>query len=744
MSQFVLQENADGSVKLVNKKKVLVEVCGKVISVNYKNKKLFSIHAEKMDKKFRCVLDYPNPFCPLREGDAIFAIAEYIQDNRYGDTLNIIQPPFVMLGEDKNTIVSNFSQALRGTGFGAMKGNELLDTMIVSNGSIGQALEQLDTLASHFNYKSLNDPGILQSYTHVIKESQMLKLLEWWYRNRNLRRLWLLGINNTEIKNAKSPPEEIYKTCLDNPYKITSLPLEKCDDICKRLGKETSPEIRKCAEISRKLNEYMNNKGWTGIPTKILLSMFPDVATHVPKLKEMFDIKTELHTAYLPYPHEVEVGITDLVCDLLDSPSLPHCINPSEITYTRNDLNNEQKMVIEKALNDNICIIKGAAGSGKTSVIKEIIHNLKEKGIKYQVVSFTGKAVARIREVTEQKEPMTMHMTITTAGKKNTPSFNHLIIDEASMVTSELLYEFTRKFGHSYRITLIGDPNQLTPIGYGTMFDQMIKSGIVPTYTLHTCHRVESQDSGILINASNIVECADPHYNGPPFDFEEGGSFNILDGDLSTIKDLIKLLQDNGIGSDKITIVSPYNKYLQEINKICQEVYNSVRRCIRDDKGICWRIGDRVMMTENNYKINVMNGDEGNITDVSPDKIQVTFKDGTSHLFDISTNLVNNNPDQEINSSRVLTTDSLVHSFAVSVHRYQGSETDYLIFYIPESAPSKFLNRNLLYTGITRAKKMLWMVGHYDTMVRAATTASAYRCDNLALRLKESRKLIMN
>jgi hypothetical protein len=77
MSQFVLQQNPNGTVDLVQKKQVIAEVCGKVVSANAKNRNIFTIHAEKMNKKFRCVLTYPNPFCPLRDGDAIFGIAEY-------------------------------------------------------------------------------------------------------------------------------------------------------------------------------------------------------------------------------------------------------------------------------------------------------------------------------------------------------------------------------------------------------------------------------------------------------------------------------------------------------------------------------------------------------------------------------------------------------------------------------------------------------------------------------------------
>ena len=163
-----------------------------------------------------------------------------------------------------------------------------------------------------------------------------------------------------------------------------------------------------------------------------------------------------------------------------------------------------------------------------------------------------------------------------------------------------------------------------------------------------------------------------------------------------------------------------------------------------DNVGIKWSVGDRVMMTENNYIINIMNGTEGIITDLNNNEIQVTFKSGDVQTFTIGNpngddNLTNDrwdNTNEKSSNKKDLYTSMLIHSYAVSVHRYQGSETNYIIFYIPKVNMSKFLNRNLLYTGITRAKKGIWMVGDYDTMVRAATTSPPYRCDNLALRIK--------
>ena len=733
MSHFVMQDNKDGTITFQQKQvqKQLAEISGKVKTINYKNNKIFSIHAEKMNKDFRCVLIYKNPFCPVRVGDAVFGVAEYIQDTRYGPTLNIIQSPFVIIGDDKNTIIKSFMTALKGTGFGSFKAHSLVNTLMERRKTLTDSIKKLDELASLYNYENETDLGPLIPYTMVLKEKQMLKLLKWWYKYRNTRKLWLFGMNNTEIKKCRMDPNTIYKLCLENPYKISGLKLEKCEEIMNRMGKTPDPLMRECAQVYRKVDEFMDSCGWIGVPSNILVNKFPQFKNW-DMLREQFNIKTELHTVYMTYGHEVEVGICDLITNLINMPTLPNALHENEIQYTREDLSDEQKTVIHKALNDNICVIKGGGGSGKTTAIKEIIHNLDLNNIKYRIVSFTGKAVARIREVTGKKDPMTMHMSISNY-KKSKSDFTHLVIDETSMVTSELLYEFVQKYNQDYRITMIGDPNQLTPIGFGTLFDQVIKSGVVPTYTLYNNHRVSGgMSSGILINANNIIEHSDPGYNGPPFEFEETGDFTILDGDLSTIKLLVEGLRDSGIRNDKITIICPYNKYLIDINKICQNMYNDMAKSARDQNGALWKINDRIMMTQNNYNINVMNGDEGRITDLTASEIKITFKDGKSYVFDLTWD-----DNQGIEDGpKTLTSQNIAHSFGVSVHRYQGSENDYVIFYIPESKPSKFLNRNLLYTGITRAKKILWMVGDYNTMIRCVETAPAYRCDNLAQRLK--------
>ena len=746
-----------------NQKPILAEICGKVVSTN-RNNKYFSIYTEKMDKKFRGVVDF---FFPIKEGDVIYGIAEYTDNKRYGETLTFLkdEQPFVVLSQDKNSILQCFLNALRGSGFGNQKAHSLYDLLEEKCGTTSTTMitNMLDRLSSQYCYHKTNIADITTVYTYVIKDTQITRLLNWWYKNRVLRRLYLFGIYNKEIRDSKMDPIEMYQKCLSNPYTVYSLSIEKCNEIYRRMGKEPSDEIQQCAVMTRYLKDHMSNKGWSGTPSYMFTKTFPDFKNMINTLKEEFDVKMELFTIYLPYVHEVETGITELVSSLVDGEALPHSLHSSEVTFTRDDLTKDQQEAVYRSLSENISIITGGGGTGKTTCIKEIVMNLDRNNIKYKVVSFTGKAVARIREVVGKKDPMTMHMMISTT---KTMSFDHLIIDEASMVTSSLFYEFTQKFGTNYRITFVGDPNQLMPIGWGSLFSSLIKSRMIRITKLYNCHRASNANNGgnndggsnngsndnenlngIIINANKIVECGEEDYNGPAFDFLLTNNFKILLGDVSTIGSLITALNKCKTNPDNIMIISPYNRYLKELNKLCQDIYNPGTKLVKDANGTVWRINDRVMMIENNYTIDVMNGDEGKITNIldQTSEIQVTFKDGKNHLFKI--NMCNddttNDDNTNIEDEKEITTASLIHAYAISVHRSQGSEWDIVILYIPQTSSNSFLNKNLFYTAITRAKKLIWCVGDYDTMLRAATAPSSFRYDNLNTRLQKTREIEM-
>ena len=748
------------------KGKILAEVTGKVVYVNAKNRTLFHIFAENSGKKFKCSC---LETCFFKSGDVICGIAEYCEKD---STLIFENPPFCIQGRDVDTILDFFVNSLRGKtkSFTLKKAQSFLEVLIdrskniegiedtqgsthteeegIKENNLDSAIDMMDHLSVYLNYSRgsthegidnfrIGDENPHIPFSSIIDLKSFHTLITAWYKGRVLRNLYLLGLNNKEINGAKMNPLKLYEKCLENPYVITTLSLDKADNILTRCGKQVDDKFRECGKIIRKISELMENNGWTGVPTNMLIRMFPNIVDYLPMLRDEFGIIAEHHTIYLSYAHEVESSVATWISDLLKSP--PICVL-SDISFTRDDLSEDQKEAITKCLNNNVSIITGGGGSGKTCCIKELVHNLEKNGISYRIASFTGRAVARIREVTDKKEPATLHMMIAMSKdkKKKDSDFTYLLLDESSMITTELLYEFRKHFKGNYRLVFVGDCNQLQPIGWGSLFESLIKSSRVPTTILRTIHRTQnSSENGILINSKRIIEHKDLEYDGPPFEFTITPNFKIIQGDLKIVEMLVETLNNNGIDPSKIVIVSPYNRDLEILNVNSSNLYNSSNRSLTDARGKMWRIGDRVMATENNYKNNVLTGDEGIIIDASSNNelndenqmIVVKFKANTHKYFTCPIS-------EDDEGGKELNTTSLILSFACSVHRLQGSEADYVIGYIPQGNPgSTFLNANLLYTLITRAKKIVWLVGDCETMERSATTKTAYRCENLVKRL---------
>lgn len=710
-------------------KRPKIEVFGKVVSVTNNNS--FKIYVEKTGKRYKCMV---NGFFPIQKGDALIGICEMT-----GDVLSFLSTPFAILGMDRDTVIDFFNKVLRNT----KKSSQVLTKLLERTGDLPSAVNMMDRLSVFHKYSedvdisdlNIGDQDISKPFCLIIPPKNFYKLLSVWYKGRVLRNLYLLELTNKEIRNSKLNPLILYQRCLDNPYSVVSIPLEKCDRILARSGRHVDKKFRECGKIIRKVAEMMDNNGWTGIPNSVILKTFPNLSEYLEMLKDEFGAVMDLDTLYLAYPYEVETETAEWIKTLLKSRKI---YIPGEIKYTRNDLSEGQKQAIETSLNENISIITGPGGAGKTTVIKEIVHNLERNGIPYRIASFTGKAVARIREITGKKEPATLHMMIAkskmykfgdTPNSVRSPGtnykrdkFKHLILDEASMITTELLFEFRKCFDHDFKITLVGDVKQLQPIGWGSLFDSLIKTQIIPTVVLNVIHRTsDNSNNGILINSKKIFE------NNGDFEYTLTSNFQIMQGDVKTVQSLVEILINKGFDPNKIGIISPYNRDLDVLNQNCSYLFNGVNRSTVDDRGKKWRIGDRVISTQNNYGFDIMNGDSGKVIDVDNKMVKIKYKDNT-HVY--STGPVSEDEEGE----KELNTQQLCNSFACSVHRYQGSEIDFVIGYIPEGN-TNFLNKNLLYTLISRAKKMIWLVGDIETMERAALTKAPYRCENLAMRI---------
>ncbi len=414
---------------------------------------------------------------------------------------------------------------------------------------------------------------------------------------------------------------------------------------------------------------------------------------------------------------------------------------------------------IKFALTQNLSVITGSAGSGKTTIIKEMVCRLEAAKQQYKVVSFTGKAVARLRQVLGRRSPSTMHKLITKEDiQKKERNYKpaviqHLIIDEASMVTTDLFGQFVKSFPGNYRITLIGDANQLLPIGWGTLLKQLIKCRFVPEFELTEVHRV-NRESGILRNAYRLINYEQPLVDDEdfePFEFKATDDFQIFEGEEEALlEQMVKLFKQGEIPVSDFVIVTPYKALIRKINQICQQIYDQGELAIVDSVGNRWKIGDKVMMIKNNYDIDVMNGEEGLITDILGDeaKILVNFANEKTVAFvtEFDTSLMkmtDSEQDQDgaqlnaiLEAEEVLSVRTLMLSYCITCHKSQGSEWPFEIFYIPPGKiMSRFLDRNLVYTAITRAVKALVCLGDIRSLNVASVRKPMATHDNLHLRL---------
>lgn len=405
-----------------------------------------------------------------------------------------------------------------------------------------------------------------------------------------------------------------------------------------------------------------------------------------------------------------------------------------------------------------------------TTVLGQIVKNLDLRQVSYAVCSFTGKAVARIREVTKKRTPATIHRLISNTRKnqldkrssqfeKDIPlaDYEYILIDETSMVTTELMYDFIQAYPNIKHMVFVGDVNQLAPIGWGNLFAQIIKSETIPTYKLTTNYRTytaNGEQDGIILNANEIIN----HDPIAPFQFYQTSNFMVIDGNMDRAFDIVKGCFGAGIKSDQIAILTPYNRCLDSLNKKFQDIYNIGARSVTDSRGVKWMIGDRVMMLINDSDIGVFNGETGIIRDLNDKAILVDFSQSGMHEFLLEPTIPENrnyygqgqtrqyykrgNMAEEVldgdegDDDDERTVKKLRHAYALTIDKSQGSEWDFIILYIDEFNKSLFINKNRIYTAITRAKRCVWcVVPDIHSLEEASMKQPPYRCDNLCLRL---------
>lgn len=404
-----------------------------------------------------------------------------------------------------------------------------------------------------------------------------------------------------------------------------------------------------------------------------------------------------------------EVGIGKELRRLRDSAQYLRQVDcPKAVAWAEQQLNiqfaENQKQAVSAALTEKVAVITGGPGTGKSTITNAILAITGKLTNRILLAAPTGRAAKRMNEITGH-EAKTIHSLLEFDFK--TMGFKHkrdnpldcdlLIVDEASMIDTHLMYSLLKAVPNHARLIFVGDIDQLPSVGPGNVLRDIIDSGEIAVSQLTEIFR-QAKGSRIITNAHRINEGLSPsmrnHANGDFFFIEADEKEDVL----KQVTGLVKTRLSKKYGFDpinEIQVLAPMKRGeigTGNLNHVLQETLNpSSDPFFYGSKR--FHVKDKVMQIRNNYQKEVYNGDVGRITRIDRvEQVVVVDIDGREIMYDFS----------EL--------DEIVLAYAVSVHKYQGSECPCVVMPV-HTSHFKLLHRNLLYTGVTRGKKLVVLVG---------------------------------
>ena len=360
------------------------------------------------------------------------------------------------------------------------------------------------------------------------------------------------------------------------------------------------------------------------------------------------------------------------------------------------ELTDEQMSALRMVLDNDVCMVNGQAGSGKTSTTNALIHLLEDMNVSYQLLAPTGIAAKMMRQYTGRPS-MTCHMFLLNSWKPD-----YIILDEASICSVHLLAILLSQIGYKPKLVFIADNAQLASIQCGSLVQNMIDSGLIPRVELTKIFRYNS--SGIVTMATDIRHGSCDHLTAdfPDYLFVPEDK----NDPIGQVVEQYDQLVADGYSIDDIVVLCPFNKRVgaDAINAAISAKYNP-NEPVRKNSVI--KLGDKVLNCKNNYHVDgkddmIANGDVGYLRSVEYDyttntnTVMVEFADGIKDVGSLSV---------------------LKQAYAMSAHKSQGSSAKAVIVLI-DPMHGFMLSRNLLYTAVTRARERLVVIGDADTIRR--------------------------
>lgn len=424
----------------------------------------------------------------------------------------------------------------------------------------------------------------------------------------------------------------------------------------------------------------------------------------------------------------------------------------------------KQREALETALNAPIMVLTGGPGTGKTTAVKGILRIFEHLGLKTLLAAPTGRAAKRLTELTG-RDAQTVHRLLGAGMSEDglhSLEFQKcasdpldcgaLILDETSMMDISLMYSLLDALPRDARLVLVGDADQLPSVGPGNVFEDIIRSGVVPVVALTEVFR-QAKESAIVSNAHRIIsgESAVPPNRGNMFFLQRDDAESIVE----TVTDIVsrRLPKNMGIPAADIQVLCPTRRTkagTEKLNVTLQEKLNEPQKWKPERKigENLFREGDRVMQIRNNYDLVWYKCPNGIRIDFSEDaekNAEKSFAQGKGvfngdigyiDYFDLDRDTVMIRYDDKLVPYKYEQLMDLELAYAVTVHKAQGSEYRAVVLALPE-LPKGLESRNVLYTAVTRARELLVIVGRkstYTAMVRNAKRQKRY--SGLRLRLQ--------
>lgn len=580
-------------------------------------------------------------------------------------------------------------------------------------------------------------PGIGKKRVEKIRES--------WEKQKDIKNVMLFlqgyGVSTAyAAKIYRQYGKDSINKVKENPYRLADdiwgIGFKTADGIANKMGYEKN-DLRRCKSgiiytLNQLANEghvYVEEEQLVKSALELLEADEEPIRKALSDMSQTEDLKIEDKAIYLPPFYYAEIGTANRLLALLQESGKDVLAKPLDIKALSEETGIEydevQKQAIEEAARSKVMVLTGGPGTGKTTTTQGIIAALKHQGMKILLAAPTGRAAKRMSEATGM-EAKTIHRLLEfnpqdgyKRNDENPLEADVLIVDECSMIDIILMNNLLKAVPTSMRLVLVGDIDQLPSVGAGNVLRDIIESHKIPVIRLTRIFR-QAQSSRIVMSAHAINQGRFPDTsNGKQTDF-----FFIEQGDPEAVaKEIVNLVKNRlpkayHRKTSDIQVLTPMQRGVvgaSNLNMALQSALNPSQLALNRG-GYSFRQGDRVMQLRNNYDKEVFNGDLGYVD-------QIDMEERTLHV----------NFDGRLVEYDVSELDELTLAYATTIHKSQGSE--YPIVVMPILMTHYvMLQRNLIYTGITRAKKICVLIGTKKALAFAIRNMSVLKRNT---RLKE-------